>query len=190
MAYYVYLFTFPNGKHYVGRTNNYENRLISHKHSAKKKKKFTLYFAINKYGWDNVDKKVIDVVDTLEESIVKEFERIVEYDSVKNGYNSTFNTKDGGSIWIDRQDSEEYLSFVEYMKDITKGENNGMYGKKHSSETRDLLKQKAKGRFSLSWYLEKYGESGKEMYEKRRLFLKSRNMNRSSNGRFNKKSQS
>jgi group I intron endonuclease len=187
MAYYVYLFSFPNGKYYVGRTNNFEDRLIGHKSKAKKRKKSILYFAINKYGWDNIDKKVIDEVKTLQQSIIKEYERIVEYNSVLNGYNSTYNTKDGGNVWIDREDTQEFKDFIEYMQKISVGEKNSMFGKNHSQESIVKQKEKAKGRFSLPWFIERYGEiEGQKKYEDRKLFLKSRNLKRSIDGKFQK----
>jgi len=186
MAYCIYLFTFPNGKHYVGRTNNFENRLIGHKSKATKRKASILYFAINKYGWDNIEKKIIDEVKTLPQSIIREYEKIIEYNSVLNGYNSTYNTKDGGNIWIDREDTKEYKDFIEYMKKISAGEKNSMHGKNHSLETIEKQKEKAKGRYSLPWFIEKYGEKGTIKYEERRQFLKNRSMKRSLNGKFTK----
>jgi group I intron endonuclease len=182
---YIYLLTFPNKKYYVGRTNNYESRMIKHQSRARLKSRHELYWAINKYGWDNITKEIIDTVDTLEEAVAKEYERIVEYNSVRNGYNMTENTKVGGYVWVGREDSEEFFMFKEQMKIAMSGENNGMYGKTHTEETKTKQRERAKGRFSLSWFIEKYGEKiGKEKYEERRIFLKSRNMKRSSNGTF------
>lgn len=184
MAYYVYMFTFPNGKRYIGRTHNFLGRLASHKHKANKKKKSLLYFAINKYGWENVRKEIIDELSTLEESIVREYERIIEYNTVINGYNSTLNTKDGGNVWIGRKDTEDFKHFLEYMKKLNSGKNNSMYGKNHSVETINKQKEKAKGRFSLNWYIDRYGEEGKIKYEERRQFLKNRSVKRSTSGKF------
>ena len=185
MEYCIYLFTFPNGKYYVGRTNNYEQRLATHKHKASKKIRHELYWAINKYGWDNVKKEVLDKSNTLEEIVAMEYEYIVKYDSIRNGYNMTENTKVGGSNWIGRENSEEFMDFKEYMSKVMSGKNNGMYGKSHKEETIKLQKQKAKGRFSLPWFIEKYGEEeGTNRYESRRQFLKNRNMNRAIDGKF------
>ena len=185
MAYVIYLFTFPHGKYYGERTENFNARLAAHKYDASKKSRHELYWAINKHGWDNIKKEIIDTVDTLEEAVAKEYEYIVKYNSVRNGYNMTENTKVGGNNWTGREGSEEFFMFKEYMKEVNGGENNGMYGKSHSSKTRAIQKQKAKGRFSLPWFVEKYGEDvGKQKYEDRRQFLKSRNMKRSSNGTF------
>jgi len=185
MDHIIYLFTFPHGKYYIGRTEDFNARLASHKYEASKKARHELYWAINKYGWDNITKEIIDTASTLEEAVAKEYEYIVKYDSVRNGYNMTENTKVGGNNWIGRENSEEFLMFKEYMKEVNGGENNGMYGKSHSLETKTKQKEKAKGRFSLSWFTEKYGEeAGKQKYEERRQFLKSRIMKRSFNGTF------
>jgi hypothetical protein len=63
--------------------------------------------------------------------------------------------------------------------------NNGMYGKTHSEESKDKLKAKAKGRFTLDWYKEKNGDvEGERLYEERRVWLKSRNLKKDENGRF------
>ena len=185
MAYVIYLFTFPHGKHYVGRTDDFNARLAAHKYDASKKSRHELYWGINKYGWDNITKDIIDTASTLEDAVAKEYEYIVKYDSVRKGYNMTENTKIGGNNWIGREDSEEFIMFKEYMKEVNGGENNGMYGKSHSLETKAKQKEKAKGRFSLPWFIEKYGEQvGKEKYEERRTFLKTRTMKRSFNGTF------
>ncbi len=186
MEHYIYLFTFPNGKHYVGRTNDYEQRMTTHKYKACKKVRHEFYWAINKHGWDNIERKIIDTVQILEEAIAREYECIVKYDSIRKGYNMTENTKVGGNNWIGREDSEEFHMFKEYMKIKNGGKNNGMYGKKHSLDTKTTQKQKAKGRFSLPWFIEKYGEyEGNKKYEDRRDFLRNRNMNRIS-GKFSK----
>jgi group I intron endonuclease len=185
MEHYIYLFTFPNGKYYIGRTKDFNARLASHKYDASKKSRHELYWGINKHGWDNITKEIIDTAETLEEAVAKEYEYIVKYDSVRKGYNMTENTKIGGSNWIGREDSEEFRMFKESMKEVMSGANNGMYGKSHSSDAKAKQKEKAKGRFSLPWFTKKYGEEvGKEKYEERRQFLKSRNMNRSVNGTF------
>ena len=63
-----------------------------------------------------------------------------------------------------------------------------MYGKTHSEESKKKLKEKAKGRFSLEWYIDRNGkEEGTRLYEERRVWLKSRNLKKDENGRFLKK---
>ena len=59
----IYLFTFPNGKYYVGQTTvSFKVRLTKHKSAAKNKLTegcVKLNAAINKYGWDNIKKEIL-----------------------------------------------------------------------------------------------------------------------------------
>ena len=184
MGQVIYLMTFPNGKHYVGRTRDFDSRMIEHKYRSTKKNTH-LYNAIKKYGWDNVKKEIIDTADSLTEAIAKEYEWIVKYDTIRTGYNITSRTDYGGDVWANRRSSEEFVLYKEKMKLVNSGENNGMYGKKQKDETKDKMKAKAKGRFSLPWFIERYGEvEGTVKYNDRCLFLKSRNMLHASNGCF------
>jgi hypothetical protein len=58
------------------------------------------------------------------------------------------------------------------------GENNPMFGKKHNNDSIIIQKQKALGRFTLNWFVEKYGiEIGTIKYEERRNNLSSRKIN-------------
>ncbi len=161
----IYLFSFPNGKHYVGRTkNSFKQRCTEHKNRIGKKH-HPLYHAFEKYGWDTVKKQVIYEGTTHEDLVEKELEYILKFDSINNGYNLTLNTEIGGDNWQGREGTIEYVQFVEKMKIINSGTNNGMYGRLHSKEARQLQKDKAKGRFSLPWFIERYGEEeGTIMY--------------------------
>jgi group I intron endonuclease len=68
--------------------------------------------------------------------------------------------------------------FIEKMRTISLGENNPMYGRKHTEESKELQKDKAKGRFSLDWFIDRNGvEEGTKKYEERRLMLKNRKIN-------------
>lgn len=173
MEFVIYLFEFPNGKFYIGRTSDYEGRLATHRYYSIRKKKHPLYWAIRKYGWDNINKTILAKAQTLEELIALEYDYISKYDSIRNGYNLTNNTNIGGDNWKDRRNSKEFDTFVKKMIKINS--KNKIHNKRHSEETKVLLKQKAKGRFSKEWYIERYGEEeGKVKYEERCLSLKNR----------------
>ena len=59
-----------------------------------------------------------------------------------------------------------------------------MYGKSHKKSTTEIMKQKAKGRYSLEWFKERNGEEeGLRLYEERRMWLKNRNLKKDENGR-------
>ena len=53
------------------------------------------------------------------------------------------------------------------------GDKNGFYNKHHSEETMKHLKEKAKGRYSLEWFIHRHGEiEGTIKYEERRVMIK------------------
>ena len=182
----IYLLQFPNGKHYVGRTSNTpEQRWREHKHRADKGHQHPLYYAINKYGWDSVIKSVLVETTTHEELVTLELDYIKQYDSLANGYNLTLNTEIGGDNWQGRRDTKEYAAFVQKMLDINS--QGKMHGKSHNSSSIQKMKEKAKGRFSLPWYIERYGETeGTAKYEVRCSALRNRKMKKDSTGKFKK----
>jgi group I intron endonuclease len=182
----IYLFKFPNGKHYVGRTKNtFEQRLSEHK-TRVGTVQHPLYYAFEKYGWENVEKLILEEVGTHEQAVLRELHYIESYDSLFNGYNLTINTEIGGDNWQGRKDTPEYTEFVNKMKVIN---NSGrMHGKSHSKTSKEKMKEKAKGRFSLPWYIERYGEQeGAAKYNERCISLKNRNLAKDPDtGRFTK----
>ena len=178
----IYKITSPIGKVYIGRTNNFADRLVQHKHCAiTKKQKNSLYKAIRKYGWDNMTKEVICEVDSNDAQRIEE-EFILAYNSVRKGYNDTF-SGGGGDIWKYRRDTIEYMEFIDKMKSVNSF--NRMHGKTHSDEAKQKQKEKAKGRYSLDWFKARYGDSeGEIKYEERKLWLRNRNLKKDELGRF------
>jgi hypothetical protein len=161
--------------------------MIEHKHCAlTKKSSNTLYKAIRKYGWDNMIKEIICEVESEKAQKLEE-ELIRAHNSVRKGYNDTY-IGAGGDIWKGRRDSNEYMEWIEKMKKVN--QSNRMHGKKHSKSAIQKQKEKAKGRFSLEWYIDRNGkEEGTRLYEERRFFLKNRNLPKDENGKFLKKSK-
>lgn len=83
-----------NGKVYIGKSNNFDKRIISHKSESKKATSKLFYKAIKKYGWENFKWEIL--YQSKEESHIYEMETsfIAEYNSYyleKNsmGYNMT-----------------------------------------------------------------------------------------------------
>jgi group I intron endonuclease len=182
---YIYKLTSPSGKVYIGRTDNFDRRMIEHKASSKKILHRSLYKAIRKYGWDSFQKEIIaecigeDNAQVVEEGLIK------KYNSVKKGYNDTYGGN-GRNIWKENPELLEKLKKT--LSEKFSGEKNPMYGKKHSKSAIQKQKEKAKGRFSLEWYIDRNGkEEGTRLYEERRVFLKNRNLPKDENGKFLKK---
>lgn len=44
------------------------------------------------------------------------------------------------------------------LSEMRRGESNNFFNKKHKEETKIIMKEKAKGRYSLEWFTEKYGD--------------------------------
>lgn len=80
--YSVYVFIFPNKKVYIGRSSNIKQRWysVSYKHNS------LMYSDIKKYGWENIEKKVLYHNLTAEEAKKKENETIVIYKSYMSEY--------------------------------------------------------------------------------------------------------
>lgn len=90
--YCVYKATFPNGKVYIGLTENFDIRLKEHKRGSRRKavKDYPLYIAIEKYRWENITWEIIELNLSLEEAKEKEIFYINKYNSYKKGgYNMT-----------------------------------------------------------------------------------------------------
>lgn len=97
--YYIYKATNTlNGKVYIGKTNNFEERKKHHERCYEKDD-CSFHRAIQKYGKENFEWKIIDSTDSYNMSSVLEKRYIEEYDSYHgNGYNMT-KGGDGGSMW-------------------------------------------------------------------------------------------
>lgn len=82
----VYIYTFPNGKKYIGQTiqslNDRAKRGEGYKESSR------VYNAIKKYGWDNIQKETIEC-NSYEEMNVLEIELISKFRTQERefGYN-------------------------------------------------------------------------------------------------------
>ena len=185
MEHIIYKLTSPNGKIYIGRTCNFDDRMAQHKYeSTVTRRNYPLYKAIRKYGWENFTKEIIvknlnqETAELLEEILIKQF------NSVKIGYNSSYNTTGGGNVWVDKPETEKD-EFRKKMSELTVGDKNGMYGKKQTDEAKQKQREKAKGRFSLQWYIDRHGdEQGTLLHKQRSEHLRKRNLVRNQKGVF------
>lgn len=81
----VYLMTFPNGKRYCGYSSNIKRRWRDDREYQTQ----NVYKAIQKYGWNNINKEVLYVFDNKEKALQKEYDLIEQLKLLdpKNGYN-------------------------------------------------------------------------------------------------------
>jgi group I intron endonuclease len=146
---YIYILTSPSGKSYVGQTTRpIEKRFKEHQN--KKGRCVAIYNAIQKYGWEKIEKDWYECPDEDlnfdEELLVREMGTLAP-----DGYN----LKEGGD---NGQMSEESK---QKCREAHLGEKNHNYGKPLSEETKQKLSESQKGEKS-HMYGKKLSEESKQ----------------------------
>lgn len=129
-----------NCKKYIGQSVDVKRRLRNHKWSLRHNKHINdhLQKSFNKYGESCF---VFDVVCECDEERLDELEKfyISYYDCMNPQYG--YNAESGGNE--NKHPSEETL---QKMRESRGGEKSGMWGKKHTEETKSIMREKALGR--------------------------------------------
>jgi hypothetical protein len=118
-----------DGKKYVGITSKRpEERWGSNGKNYKNTKYNYFWNAIQKYGWDNFKHNILIEDLSLSDALKNEFRISKEHKTTnpKYGYNGRVGT--GGNFEVSNILRKKY-------SEATTGENNPMYGKKHSKES-------------------------------------------------------
>ncbi len=147
----IYKATFPNGKVYIGQTTQtLEKRKYQHRRDAiDLNRKSPFFFAINKYGWENVKWEIVEEGDfTAEELDEKEIYYISFYHSCLddencNGYNVLRGRHNNDSLKIRLKDMIPTLDKIIQMN------KNGIEEKEIAKEVNldvDTIKGILKGR--------------------------------------------
>ena len=134
--YSVYKHTSPSGKVYIGITGlKPEYRWNHGKGYAHSNAHFRS--AIKKYGWDNFTHEVLYEGLDKKTACKKEVELIAFYDSTnpKKGYNISTGGDTGYSVTFVSEETRRKLS------EAFSGENNPMYGKHHTEESKKKISQ-------------------------------------------------
>jgi group I intron endonuclease len=159
-----YLYTITNqvnGKQYVGISSQVAHRWIEHKNGHGSK---LVYQAIKKYGLENLRFDPLyggckDDIKRLEVILIRECGTMAP-----SGYNLT----EGG------EDSTGWKASIETRRKMSKartGENNAMYGRKHSKETKKKIAKKAKARKWTEEHCKKNSRSGSKNPKARKVLV-------------------
>lgn len=126
MTGYIYMLTSPSGKRYVGRTIDFKRRMRQYMEKTRANDS-PIYREVNKYGFDNFKKEILETIDGERDFVDKELNRleqeyIEKYDTVKDGLNQY------------RWDSNaREIKFSDEIKEKMK---KSQTGRKHSIESR------------------------------------------------------
>lgn len=159
--YIVYKHIFPNGKIYIGITNNNLNNRFKNGKGYSHSSKMTA--AIQKYGWDNIKHEILCEGLSKEEAEFKEIELIAKYKSNQKEFG--YNTRPGGKCNETHSDEvKEKLSISltgrimnkEWRKKLSESQK----GRKLSNETKNKIANSLKrpilqfdryGKFIKEW---------------------------------------
>ena len=164
------------GKFYIGSSIDIDQRFLDHKRDLNNKTHVNI---ILQRSWDKHGEKAFSNT-TLEEcSPEKCFEREQYYLDTLQPYKSigyNIGKHAGGGDNFTHNPNKEAMR--EKNRLMSLGENNAMFGKNHTEESIEKLKNKAKGRFSIEWFVERNGEElGTQKYQERRQILANRKIN-------------
>lgn len=152
--YSVYRHILPNGKMYVGVTSRPIKERFDFGHGYRGQPYF--WNAIKKYGWKNIKHEVLMEGLTVEEASIAE-EIFIAYWDLTNrdkGYNRS---KGGVEHHEYSEESRKKMSeshkglrhtpeTIAKMSQAHKGENNHFYGKKHTDEAKQKMREAKLGR--------------------------------------------
>lgn len=128
-----------NDKSYIGQTiQTLEKRISKHKCEANKKSNYYFHNALRKYGIDCFEWSIIEKCENLD---LSEQWYIREFDTYRNGYNSTL----GGNNAVGLKHSEETKKKMSIAGKKRIGNKNGFYGKHHTKETKIKLSEANSG---------------------------------------------
>ena len=125
-----------NGKVYIGITGQPVERRWRYDGSVYRKC-LLFYHAIQKYGWDCFEHKILYEVNTKEEAEVLEQKLIMDYKS--NNADFGYNIANGGSVHHISEQTKKKIS--QKLKENYIKENHPNYGKKYSDEMKKKLSQ-------------------------------------------------
>jgi len=151
-SYTLYMHIAPNGKKYIGISKDINRRWNNFKREYKGCTYF--YYAIQKYGWDNIEHKII--LESLTREDAEKFEREWIKNNKSNDRRYGYNLTSGG----EKQ--------KEYTLEVRKKISDAQIGKVVSNETRIKLSNALSGRVFSESHMKKLSEFSKTRKGKKR----------------------
>ena len=131
---FIYRLTFPSKKSYIGQTiRDIHKRLEEHQYASSSC--VAVYYAIQKYGWEKVEKEWYEVPD--EDLNFYEEMLVALLGTLSPG---GYNLKEGGGNGKPSEETKQKMS------EAKSGEKHPMYGKTPSDETKQKLSEAQKGK--------------------------------------------
>lgn len=165
-----------NGKFYIGSSWNGKGRWVNHRSRLRHQSHSNPFLqkAWNKYGEENFTFEIIECCER--DALLKREQHHLDTKRPFRGTGYNISQIAGGGDIFSSLSEKEQKEFREKSSHF--GKENGMFGQEHTDETKQKLKNKAKGRFSLDWFIERNGDTlGKKKYEERREKLANRKIN-------------
>ena len=165
-----------SGKFYIGSSKDTEKRKLEHWQALNRNEHRNTILQ-NSWNYHGEDKFTFEIIETCadDQCLIREQHYLDLLQPFKGvGYNIN-RTANGGDGYTYNPRREE---IIEKLKIMSTGENNGMFGKKHTEEAKQKQKASSVGRYTLTWFIERDGEElGTKKYHERREMLASRKIN-------------
>lgn len=131
----VYMYTFPNGKRYVGATSLTLTQRQGHQFKRYENCK-ELWDAITEFGYNNIEQEILFEGNVSEKEIAEQERRfIAEYNT--NNPNLGYNKSPGGEGLYERHYTDEYASRRnEMIRQVAYGNK----GRKHTAESKAKMR--------------------------------------------------
>lgn len=161
---------------YIGSSRDMENRWEAHKRDLNKDMHINpkLQNAWNFYGPENFSFSIIEETSNDPILLLEREQYYLDTFQPYNrniGYNICRNAK-GGDNFTHNPNRE---AIRENLREMFSGKNNPMFGRKHKKSSINKQKEKSVGRYTLEWFVSKYGEiDGNKKYQERSLMLSNR----------------
>ena len=141
----IYKITSPSGKIYIGETVNFKRRFDTYK-SLQCKNQIKPYNSFIKYGIDNHKFEILEECEINELKCRERYYQDIYNVLSEIGMNLKL-TSCSELKQVNRKESIEKAKETKLIRKVGIGENNGMYGKKHSDITKHKISKILKGMF-------------------------------------------